>query len=129
MASGVQSVANEGLHHEPYYVEYIDDAAGNRTYTHFSPGTRVFDREPMLETIDILKGVLDRGTGRRYPLSHDRPAFGKTGTQQDNTNAWFVGGTKQLATAVWVGDPDAYTPMVGIPMPRTRQAAAMSSRR
>lgn len=115
MASGIQTVANEGVHHEPYYVEYIDDADGARTYTHSSEGTAVFDRDASLETIDILKGVIRSGTGRRYPLSDDRPAFGKTGTQQDNTNAWFVGGTRQLATAVWVGDPDAYTPMVNIP--------------
>jgi penicillin-binding protein 1A len=115
MASGVQTVANEGVHHEPYYVEFITDPKGKRTYTHSSPGTVVFDREASLETIDILKGVIRSGTGRRYPLSNDRAAFGKTGTQQDNTNAWFVGGTRQLATAVWVGDPDAYTPMVDIP--------------
>jgi len=115
MAAGVQTLANEGVHHDPYYVEYIDDAAGNRTYTHVSVGTPVFDEGAALETVDILKGVLRSGTGRRYPLSNDRQAFGKTGTQQDNTNAWFVGGTKQLATAVWVGDPDAYTPMINIP--------------
>ena len=35
MASGIQSIANEGVHQEPYYVEYIDDAAGERIYTHF----------------------------------------------------------------------------------------------
>ncbi len=114
MAAGIQTLANEGLHHDPYYIEFIDDAAGNRNYTHVDAGTPVFDRDAALETVDILKGVLRSGTGRRYPLSNDRQAFGKTGTQQDNTNAWFVGGTKQLATAVWVGDPDAYTPMVNI---------------
>ncbi|MEY3265843.1 MAG: hypothetical protein RJA15_289, partial [Actinomycetota bacterium] len=44
-----------------------------------------------------------------------RPAAGKTGTQDENTNAWFIGFTKQLTTAVWVGDPKGYTPMVNIP--------------
>ena len=111
MASGIQTVANEGVHKQPYYVDYITDAQGGRTYTHSDSGSKVFDRDKALLTIDILKGVIRSGTGRRYPLSNDRAAFGKTGTQQDNTNAWFVGGTKQLSTAVWVGDPDAYTPM------------------
>lgn len=115
MAAGIQTLANEGIHHDPYYIEYIDDAAGNRNYTHVDAGTPVFDRDAALETIDILKGVIERGTGRRYPLSNGRQAFGKTGTQDFNTNAWFVGGTKQLATAVWVGDPDAYTRMIDIP--------------
>jgi membrane peptidoglycan carboxypeptidase len=115
MASGIQTLANEGVHQEPYYVEFIDDAEANRVYTHFDPGTEVLDRDAALETVDIMKGTISYGTGRqRAPLANDRPAFGKTGTQENNTNAWFVGGTKQLATAVWVGDPDAYTAMVGI---------------
>ena len=115
MASGIQTIANEGIHHEPYYVEFIDDAEGNRIYTHFDPGTEVLTPDVALETVDVMKGVLTRGTARRQLSDFSRPAFGKTGTQQDNTNAWFAGGTKQLSTAVWVGDPDAYTAMRGIP--------------
>ncbi|MEL6892763.1 MAG: penicillin-binding transpeptidase domain-containing protein, partial [Actinomycetota bacterium] len=115
MASGIQTIANEGLHREAYYVEFIDDAAGNRLYTHFDPGVQALDRDVALETIDIMKGTLTYGTARRSGLEEGRPAFGKTGTQQDNTNAWFAGGTGQLSTAVWVGDPDAYTAMVSIP--------------
>ncbi len=115
MAAGIQTLANEGTHQEPYYVEFIDDAESNRIYTHFDPGTQALDRDVALETVDIMKGVITGGTARREgPLEDNRPAFGKTGTQQDNTNAWFVGGTKQLSTAVWVGDPDAYTEMIGI---------------
>ncbi len=118
MAAGVQTLANEGVHHDPYYVELIDDAEGNRLYTHLDPGTEVFTRDAALSTIDILKGVIyNGGTGRRAAFDDGRPAFGKTGTQQDNTNAWFVGGTEQLSTAVWVGDPDAYTPMTSSVVP------------
>ena len=116
MASGIQALANEGLHHEPYYVDFIDGTDGNRIYTHLDPGTQVLDRDGALSTVDILKGpIYGGGTGRRAAFADRRPAFGKTGTQENNTNAWFVGGTKQLSTAVWVGDPDAYTPMRGIP--------------
>lgn len=116
MASGVQTLANEGMHHDPYYVDYIDDADGERLYTHVDPGTQVFDRDAALASVQILKGpIYGGGTGRRAAFDDKRPAFGKTGTQQDNTNAWFVGGTRALSTAVWVGDPNAYTPMRGIP--------------
>lgn len=116
MAAGVQSLANEGLHHEPYYVEFIDSAVGERLYSHLDPGTQVLDRDAALEIVDIMKGpIYGGGTGRRAAFDDRRPAFGKTGTQEDNTNAWFVGGTKQLATAVWVGDPNAYTPMARDP--------------
>jgi len=116
MASGIQALANEGTHQEPYFVDRIDTADGERVYTHVDQGTQVLDRQAALETVDIMKGTLTYGTGsRRGPLADGRPAFGKTGTQQDNTNAWFVGGTKQYATAVWVGDPDAYTKMINVP--------------
>jgi penicillin-binding protein 1A len=112
MASGVQALANEGLHHEPYYVEFIDGPDGERLYTHLDPGSQVLDRDAALQTVEIMKGpIYGGGTGRRAAFDDRRPAFGKTGTQQDNTNAWFVGGTRQLSTAVWVGDPNAYTPM------------------
>jgi membrane peptidoglycan carboxypeptidase len=112
MAAGVQSLANEGVHHDPYYVEFIDNADGERIYSHLDPGTQVLDRDAALEIVDIMKGpIYGGGTGRRAAFDDRRPAFGKTGTQEDNTNAWFVGGTKQLSTAVWVGDPNAYTPM------------------
>ena len=76
----------------------------------------MLDRNAALATVEILKGpIYGGGTGRRAAFDDRRPAFGKTGTQDNNTNAWFVGGTRQLSTAVWVGDPDAYTPMRSIP--------------
>ncbi len=111
MASGIQALANEGVHHTPYYVDFIDGPDGERIHTHLDPGVQVLDRDAALATVEILKGpIYGGGTGRRAAFDDRRPAFGKTGTQDENTNAWFVGGTKQLATAVWVGDPNAYTP-------------------
>jgi len=116
MAAGIQTIANEGVHREPYYVEYIDDALGERVYTHFDPGTEVLDREVALTAIDIMKGVLTGGTAARElgDFGRRRPAFGKTGTQQSNWTAFFVGATPELSTAVLVRDPDRYTEMDGI---------------
>ncbi|NNE11461.1 MAG: hypothetical protein HKN41_04365 [Ilumatobacter sp.] len=117
MAAGIQSIANEGVHHEPYYVEYIDDAFGTRIYTHQLDGTQVLDRNVALTTIDVMKGVLTSGTARRSlaDFARRQPSFGKTGTQQSNWTAFFVGATPELATAVMVRDPDRYTPMANIP--------------
>jgi len=112
MAAGAQSLANNGLHHEPYYVEWVERADGTRLYTHESAGEQVLDVEAALTTTSILRGVLTKGTARRALADFPFPAAGKTGTQQDNTNSWFVGYTPELSTAVWVGDPDGYTPMV-----------------
>ena len=117
MAAGIQTIANEGVHMEPHYVAYIDDSAGERVYTHFDPGTEVLDRQVALTVIDIMKGVLTGGTASRElsDFAQRRPAFGKTGTQQNNWTAFFVGATPELSTAVMVRDPDRYTEMRNIP--------------
>jgi penicillin-binding protein 1A len=114
MASGAQTIANQGLHMQPYYIDRIDSPRGV-LYVHEDPGEQVMTQDAALRTTDIMRGVLTRGTARRYPLEGGRPAAGKTGTQENNTNAWFIGFTPQYTTAVWVGDPDAYRPMVNIP--------------
>ena len=59
----------------------------------------------------ILQGVIRSGTGKRAALP-DRTAAGKTGTTENYGDAWFVGYTPQLATAVWVGYPNKLVPML-----------------
>jgi membrane peptidoglycan carboxypeptidase len=117
MASGAQTIANGGLHREPFAIERIEDSSGTVIWQREEPTDpeQVLTRDNALRAVDVLKGVIKFGTARRTPLADDRPAAGKTGTQDDNTNAWFVGFTPQLTTAVWVGDPKGYTPMVRIP--------------
>ena len=127
MASGMQTIANQGLHHDPYYVDYIDRADGTRLYTHDDPGVQVLDPSVALTEVNVLKGVLSKGTARASLSAFPFPAAGKTGTQVNNTNSWFVGSTPELTTAVWVGDPDGYTPMVcgvrinGVPTCNTQE--------
>ena len=117
MAAGIQTIANEGVHLEPYFIERIDDAEGRRLYTHNSRGVRVLDRSVALTAVNVMKDTLTLGTARRElsEFAAVRPAAGKTGTQQNNYTAWFVGATPYLSTAVMVRDPDRYTPMVNIP--------------
>jgi penicillin-binding protein 1A len=63
------------------------------------------------ETINsILQHVVQSGTGKRAALA-DRPVAGKTGTTENYGDAWFVGYTPQLVTAVWVGYPNTLRPM------------------
>ena len=52
----------------------------------------------------VLQEVVKRGTGTKAGLV-DHQVAGKTGTAEDNSDAWFVGYTPQLATAVWMGNP------------------------
>ena len=114
MASGAQTIANFGVHHDPYFVEKIEDSTGV-IYQHELNPDQALSEAAALRTVDTMKGVLKFGTARRTQLEGGRPAAGKTGTQVDNTNAWFVGFTREITTAVWVGDPRAYTPMINIP--------------
>lgn len=52
--------------------------------------------------VDMLKGVVEGGTGTRASVIK-KPAAGKTGTTNDETDAWFIGFVPDLATGVWIG--------------------------
>jgi penicillin-binding protein 1A len=71
---------------------------------------RVLRRSSAQMINQILQEVIERGTGRRAALP-DRTAAGKTGTTENYGDAWFVGYTPQLVTAVWVGYPNVLRPM------------------
>jgi len=71
----------------------------------------VLTRDQNALLTSILEGVVRSGTGRRAALP-DRVVAGKTGTTENYGDAWFVGYTPQLATAVWVGYPDRLKPML-----------------
>jgi len=83
-------------------------------------GKRIDHNEPVAQPIldpkanailtSILQQVVEQGTGRRAKLD-DRAAAGKTGTTENYGDAWFVGFTPQLVTAVWVGYPTQLKPM------------------
>ena len=60
----------------------------------------------------ILQTVVTQGTGKRAQLADGRQVAGKTGTTENYGDAWFVGYTPQLVTAVWVGYPDKLRPML-----------------
>jgi penicillin-binding protein 1A len=59
----------------------------------------------------LLQNVIRYGTGKAAALSGGRPAAGKTGTTENYGDAWFVGYTPQLVTAIWVGYPNRLRPM------------------
>ena len=118
MARAFSTFANEGYR--------VDGAAfGNRPRAIArvrNPGGKVIDdNRPVLHAVlgrnddalltSILEGVIRSGTGRRAALP-DRVAAGKTGTTENYGDAWFVGYTPQLATAVWVGYPNRLVPML-----------------
>jgi membrane peptidoglycan carboxypeptidase len=56
-----------------------------------------------------MQKVMTNGSGKRIQLD-GRPSAGKTGTSQMNAHTWFAGYTPQLATVVWLGNPDRDVP-------------------
>jgi penicillin-binding protein 1A len=118
MAAGYATLANQGMRHDPYYIERIEDRSGQIVYQHNDPGVQAIDQGAALRSVDIMKGVLRQGTASEVLSNFDngRPAAGKTGTYDKTKHAWFVGFTPQFTTAVYMGNPrDPNDPMVGIP--------------
>ena len=103
MADAYATFANGGVKVPPTIVTRVSTADGTVLYDAPHVQSRVLD--PALTAIitEILREVIVRGTGTAAGL--DRPAAGKTGTTEDFGDAWFVGYTPQLSTAVWVGYP------------------------
>ena len=111
MASAYATFAARGVYAEPYSIARIKDRTGKVVYE-AKPKTRpVFEPEQVGVLNHPLQRVVSEGTGKAAALG--RPVAGKTGTTQDNVDAWFVGYTPQLATGVWMGfeDNDPKTPL------------------
>jgi penicillin-binding protein 1A len=113
MASAYATLADEGMWHEPYFIERVDDNNGQTMFRTHTPSARAIDAEVARTATAVLRTVVQKGTGRAAAL-RTRPVAGKTGTAEHSHDAWFVGYTPQLATAVWMGDPLGETPMTNV---------------
>jgi penicillin-binding protein 1A len=71
---------------------------------------QVIDSSVAQTATDILHTVVTSGTGERAQVGDDY-IWGKTGTTDNNADAWFVGANEEITVAVWVGYPDGATPM------------------
>ena len=104
MASGYSTLADNGEHIKPTVVTKVTDAKGNVLYENKVIRKRVLDAKDVAKVNYILNQVVEGGTGTGARIG--QPAAGKTGTTENNRDAWFVGFTCKLTTAVWVGYPD-----------------------
>jgi penicillin-binding protein 1A len=101
MASGYATFANDGIHVPAVYVTRIERADGTLLYAHEHRQQKAIEPETARIMSDVMGQVISRGTGQDADIG--RPAAGKTGSSENNVDAWFCGYTRQLATAVWVG--------------------------
>ncbi|MBN2543120.1 PBP1A family penicillin-binding protein [bacterium] len=98
---------NGGVRVDPIWITKIVDRHGKVVEENKPNRTEVLPEATAYVVTDLLQEVVDHGTGVgvRY-AGFDRPCGGKTGTTNDFTDAWFIGFTKQLCTAVRVGFDD-----------------------
>jgi len=94
--------ANQGVHMEPLMVRYVTDAQGRLLEENIPQGREAVAPGVALGLTDLLRGVVERGTGVGARVL-ERPLAGKTGTTNDFSNAWFVGYTPSIVAGVWVG--------------------------
>lgn len=111
MASAYSTFANNGTHVRPHMIDYITDRAGNPLYTSEPArmATQVLDSDVNATMVDMMRGVVTGGTGRRAAIP-GWPVAGKTGTTNGNRDAWFVGYTPTLAASSWMGYENANRP-------------------
>ncbi len=109
-ASGYSTLANQGLHVDPTPFRLVRNSLGSVVLDNQYPQANdVVSAGTAFIVTSILEDVISKGTG--YPNAViGRPAAGKTGTTSNFRDAWFVGFTPDLVTAVWLGNDD-YTRM------------------
>jgi penicillin-binding protein 1A len=102
LAAAYATVANSGVHIEPYLMEKVVTADGQVLEPHFPASYTATDPAVAYVLTHMMEGVVDRGTG--FEL-HTLPIdiAGKTGTTDDFSDAWFVGFTPKYTILTWVG--------------------------
>lgn len=109
MATVFATFAADGVHHDPVFIRRVEGPDGEVLFESRSEGVQAVDPQVARTVTDILRGVVSGGTGTSASIG--RPVAGKTGTTDELTDAWFVGYTPQLVTAVWMGSPTGKVPM------------------
>ena len=107
MAGAYSVWATGGIYYGPHAIKRIEDARGNVLFDPVPRGREVANPQLVYQIVDMMRGVMDRGTGARIRrMGFSRPAAGKTGTTSDYRDAWFVGYTPGISCACWVGFDD-----------------------
>lgn len=107
MATAYSVFANNGVLVEPMAITKIVDRNGNVLENHTVPnlGRQVLNEDAVQELNSILQDAILHGTGGGAYIG--RSMAGKTGTTDDEHDAWFIGYTPDMVTAVWIGDDNS----------------------
>jgi penicillin-binding protein 1A len=114
MLGGYTIFPSEGISTEPYYISRIEDKHGNLLVNFVSIHKEVISQSTAYTMTRMMQGPVDFGTahGLRERLGLTEMG-GKTGTTNDNSDAWFMGYTPQLLAGCWVGCDDRFIRLEG----------------
>ena len=110
MLGAYSTFADKGLSSKPIFITRIEDKSGN-ILQEFSPEKKeVLDEQTAYVMIELMRGVISQGTGKklRYKYDLNTDIVGKTGTTQNQSDAWFMGLTPDLIAGVWCGCDDRF---------------------
>jgi penicillin-binding protein 1A len=105
MADAYATLANGGIHHRATTIAKVVFPDGHTDRPAHGNGKRVLTPGQAYEVTRILEGVITKGTGAGFTSIGCPSEAGKTGTTDDESDAWFVGYTPRFSTAVWTGHP------------------------
>lgn len=105
MVKGYTTFTNRGIRVDPLYVTRIEDSYGNIIATFVPNMKEVFSEAASFKMLDMLRSVIDGGTGARLRSSYNLKGQmgGKTGTTQNNSDGWFISFTPEIVAGAWVG--------------------------
>lgn len=106
MATAYATFANRGEYCAPYPIERIEGPDGRVLWEHNGTCEQAIDVEVADRVVDLLAGPVRSGGTAPVANLGEWPTRGKTGSTNDNRDAWFVGFVKQLSTAAWIGYPN-----------------------
>lgn len=103
--AALSTFGNGGIHTDNYYIDKVEDSNGRILEEHIGQEREAFSPQDSYLLINMMKGVVTRGSGRAASRL-GRPLAGKTGTTQSHRDMWFVGMTPHTAAAAWMGYDD-----------------------
>lgn len=105
MVAANATFANKGTYIQPTFITRIEDKNGKVLEEFFPTTDEVFSEEKAYAMIQLMRGVVDFGTGTRLRFRYNlrNEIAGKTGTTQNNADGWFMGLTPDLVAGCWVG--------------------------
>ncbi len=106
MVTSYATLANMGVRPDPMFIKSVEDSDGNTLEEKKPAPTTVLSSSISYLMTNIMTGVVQEGTARRVARAIKRPIAGKTGTTNNNIDAWFIGFTPDLVCGVWVGRDD-----------------------